>query len=373
MPFCFRLFPILIFASVLSLCAAPFTVFAQELHNDLQGTYRARVIEVRSEETRTVPGGESGVETIYQELEARLLDGPKDGQMVIAANDYLELEVGDTFFLNHFVDINGSERYFVSEPDRRTGLLWFAALFVFVVVLFGGWQGARSLVSLALSFYLIAAFLLPTLIAGYSPAIISIAMAALILVLVMLLTHGFTRTTYVALGGTILAIFATGILAHVAIVVTRLSGFFSEEAIYLNLNTGGTLDMQGLFLGAVIIGVLGLLDDVAITQVHTVAELRKSGASGAQAFTRALRVGREHVSALVNTLALAYTGAALPVLLLFSLSEQSALLLVNREIFAAEIIRTTVGSIGLILTVPLTTWLAVWFKVGDSDRHESTT
>ena len=191
--------------------------------------------------------------------------------------------------------------------------------------------------------------------------------------LVMLLTHGFTRTTYVALGGTILAIFATGILAHVAIVVTRLSGFFSEEAIYLNLNTGGTLDMQGLFLGAVIIGVLGLLDDVAITQVHTVAELRKSGASGAQAFTRALRVGREHVSALVNTLALAYTGAALPVLLLFSLSEQSALLLVNREIFAAEIIRTTVGSIGLILTVPLTTWLAVWFKVGDSDRHESTT
>ena len=152
-----------------------------------------------------------------------------------------------------------------------------------------------------------------------------------------------------------------------------LSGFTSEEVMYLNFDTGGTIDLVGLLLGGIIIGLLGVLYDAAIGQAVAVEELfRAGGASRMHVYTRALRIGREHVGALVNTLAIAYVGAALPLMLLLTHSySQSLSVTLNQELFAAEIIRMLVGSIGIILAVPVTTLVAVWMLQGRVSNHPS--
>lgn len=183
-------------------------------------------------------------------------------------------------------------------------------------------------------------------------------------------THGFNRGSVVAYSGTLLTVLITTIVALYAVHGTSLSGFVDDESVYLNMNTGGTLDFVGLLLGAIIIGVLGVLDDIAVTQVAVVADIYTHSKEETMhgAFVRATRVGREHVSALVNTLVLAYTGAALPLLLYVYLSPVGVNMAMNLEIFATEIVRTVVGSIGLILTVPIVTLLAVVFLRGHSDH-----
>ncbi len=177
----------------------------------------------------------------------------------------------------------------------------------------------------------------------------------------MYITHGFNRITHAAFLGTIVTVAFVGFLAYLGVTMGHLSGFASHEALYLDLQTGGLLDISGLLLAAIIVGILGVLDDVSITQAATVRELRKAAPqlSRLEIYRRALAVGKEHIVSLVNTIALAYAGAALPLLLLLSQREESLLYLMNLEIFATEIIRTLAGSIGLIAAVPITTALAV--------------
>lgn len=168
-----------------------------------------------------------------------------------------------------------------------------------------------------------------------------------------------------------IAVLITGLFALFAVAITSLSGFTGDESTYLNLGTGGTLDFTGLLLGAIIIGILGVLDDIAVTQAAVVSELYDSNPkmSKKEVYSRALRIGREHVGALVNTLVLAYTGASLPILLYFKLADMNFDSVVNLEIFATEIVRAIVGSIGLILTVPIVTILAVTYLKGYKSKH----
>jgi len=168
-----------------------------------------------------------------------------------------------------------------------------------------------------------------------------------------------------------IAVLITGVLAILSVHGSDLSGFNVEESVYLNFNTGGTLDFTALLLGAIIIGVLGVLDDIAVTQAAVVAELFDSnkGMTRREAYKRAIRVGREHVGALVNTLVLAYTGASLPLFMYFYLSLATFGSSVNSELFATEIVRTIVGSIGLVLTVPIVTFLAVLYLKGYKPKH----
>ena len=332
---------------------------AQELHQDVQGVWHAEVLRINSEQEVTVPG--TDVLSREQNITVLLLDGERKGEEVTFDNDFIILEEGDRFFLNYLVTVGGTELYSVREIDRRGALAGVFLAFVFVVIVFGGWQGVRSLLSLAGSLLVIAYVLLPQLVAGVSPVPLSMVVAGAILFFAIFFTHGFNKRSVIAYCGTMLAVFITGALALFSITSASLTGFSSDDAVYLNLSTGGTLDFVGLFLAAVIIGALGVLDDIAVTQVAVVHELFQTGNIKArEVYAKAMRVGREHVGALINTLVLAYTGAALPLLLLFSLSESGPLSIVNREIFAAEIIRALVGSMGLILTVPITTLLAVW-------------
>lgn len=359
-------FPLLLVA--VFLIASPFS-YAQELYNEYQATWRGEVLEVQEQEMREIPGTDT--EHLYQTLYIEILDGPREGKKLTIENDYLELEKGDKFYFNYLKYIGGEEVYSVVNIDRRDSLIFFTLLFVVAVVVFGGWQGVRSLVALLGSFAAIFYILLPGLLQGWNPLLVSFAVASAILFGAIFFTHGFNRESAVAYGGTMLAVCLTGILAIVAVGMSDLSGFISDESVYLNFNTRGSLDFTGLLLGAIIIGVLGVLDDIAVTQAAVVSELYNSNpAMGArEVYRRALRVGREHVGALVNTLILAYTGVSLPLLLYFHQSPLSFGSLVNAEIFATEIIRTIIGSIGLIMTVPIITGLAVYYLKVYTPQH----
>lgn len=268
---------------------------------------------------------------------------------------------------------DGESVYTVKEIDRSFPIIFIGILFAVAILIFGGRQGLRSLISLAGSIFIIIYLLIPTLAKGYSPIFISTIAASAVLFFAIFLTHGFNKRSFVAFCGTIIAVSLTGLLAFFAIDLASLTGLASDESVYLNLNTGGELNFEGLLLAAIIIGSLGVLDDIAVTQVAVVRELvdTKNNLARFQIYKKALRVGKEHVGALVNTLVLAYTGAALSLLLLFSKTNQNLSFIINKEIFATEIIRSLIGSIGLVLAVPITTLLAVFLIHKQKESQDS--
>ena len=342
---------------------------AQELHNDDRGVWRAEVVEVLAAEVRLIPGTDT--EQTYQTINAELLEGPESGKVVTIENDYLVLEVGDLFYANHAVFIDGSESYGVIGIDRLHSMLWLIAVFVGVIVLFGGWQGVRSLTALLASFLVIIYVLMPGILSGWNPLVASVLVASGILFAAIFFTHGFNRESAVAYAGTMIAVALSGIFAIGAVHFTSLTGFAAEASTYLNFNTGGSIDFTALLLGAIIIGVLGVLDDISVTQAAVVTELYNSNKTlpRKEVYLKAMRVGREHVGALVNTLVLAYTGASLPLLLQFYLSSPSLASAINTELIATEIVRTIVGSLGLIMAVPIVTALAVVYLKDYVPKH----
>ena len=364
---------------ILLLVLLPNLSLAQEgsLVQDKTEVVKAEVVEVLSQTEGNIPG--TDVENVSQTISVKILEGGQNGKIVTFENDYILLEKGDKFFLFHSIDgLDGREMYSVRDVDRRYVIMFFVALFIAVVLFFSGKQGVRSLIGLAGSFLVILYVLIPSILKGYPPMLTSVVVATIILFFAIYFTHGFNRVSTVAFSGTVLAVILTGILAYIGVTLARLTGFATEEAFYLNVNTKGALDFTGLLLGGIMIGVLGVLDDIAVTQAAVVRELYNSAAhlTPTEVYKKAIGVGKEHVGALVNTLALAYTGASLPLLLFFSTTDSSVSNIINQEIFATEIIRTVVGSIGLILTVPITTFLAVYFlkdykgKMGlDSHTH----
>lgn len=350
-------------------CIGTQTVHANEVHNSYQGTWRARVVEVLSTEMQTIPG--TNTEHLYQTITAEVFDGPQSSQVITIENDFLELKSGDTFYFNHNIYFNGTESYGVINIDRSNALFFLVALFIIAVLLLGKWQGFRSLCALAGSFFAIFYILIPGILSGWNPLWASFIVASVILFAAIFFTHGFNRESLIAYSGTMTAILLTTLLAIFAVGITNLTGFSSEITTYLNFNTGGSIDFTALLLGAIIIGVLGVLDDIAVTQAAVVTELWKSNAklTKKEVYERALRVGREHVGALVNTLVLAYTGASLPLLLHVYMSSTSVSMALSTELFATEIVRTIIGSIGLILTVPIVTLLAVMFLKNYTPKH----
>ncbi|MBP6856754.1 MAG: YibE/F family protein [Candidatus Pacebacteria bacterium] len=343
----------------------PVALHAQELVEDTTTTYKAHVIKIVSKGSQEIAA--TKVENPTQIIQVEIINGDKKGFITTFENDYVQLEQGETFFLNHTVRTNGTEIFSVSDPYRLKSIIFFVALFILVTIIFGGKQGVRGLVSLVGSLALIFYVLLPGLLSGISPVLLSIGVSSLIIILGSYITHGFNRTTTTAVIGMILTIVITGILATTAVESTRLTGFADEEAIYLNFNTGGTLDFSGLLLGAILIGLLGTLYDASISQAIAVEEIYATNPklTKKEVYKKVLRIGREHIGALVDTLAIAYVGAALPLLLFFVHATNLPFgMIINREIFATEIIRIVIGSIGVILAVPLTTFISTQMLVG---------
>lgn len=343
----------------------PLQSHAQELLQDRVTILKAQVVSIEAKESAHLPGLDLLSEN--QTITAKILEGDDAGREVTFNNDYVQLKSGDRFFLHVAVHTDdGTTHYFVSEPDRTPLLLFFAIMFGVLVLLVGGKPGLRGIISLGGSFALILYVLIPGILQGYSPVLIAIGVASLIIVLGSYVTHGFNKTTSSAVLGMIATVIVTGILAYIAVHAGRFTGYTGEESVYLNLNTRGHIDLIGVLLGGILIGLLGVLYDVAISQAISVEELHKIAPHVPKSviFKRAMRIGREHIGALVNTLAIAYVGASLPHLLLFSFPPVDVVQTVNQEIFSAEIIRILIGSIGLVLAVPITTLIstAILFK-----------
>jgi uncharacterized membrane protein len=249
--------------------------------------------------------------------------------------------------------------YNIQDLERTRPLVLLAALFVAAVIAFGRWQGIRSLIGLAVSFAVIIGFVVPAILDGQSPVTVALVGAMAIMLVSLYMTHGVSRKATAAVVGTALALGLTAALTAGFVTATALTGLGSEEALSASFQAGG-LSLRGLLLAGIIIGGLGVLDDVTISQASLVFELRRADpAAGFGELVRgALVVGRDHIGATVNTLFLAYAGAALPMLVLFTTGGAAFGEVATAETVAVEIVRTLCGSIGLIAAVPLTTLLA---------------
>jgi len=253
----------------------------------------------------------------------------------------------------------GQPLYYIQDLERGRPLLVLAALFVLAVVAFGRWQGIRSLVGLGLSFVVIVSFVVPAILHGHSPILVAVTGAMAIMLISLYLSHGTGPKTTAAVVGTALALGLTALLAIAFVAAASLTGLASEDALSANFVVGG-LSLRGLLLAGIIIGGLGVLDDVTMSQASLVTELHQANPTiGFAALVGgALRVGRDHIAATVNTLFLAYAGAALPLLILFVTGQDSLGTVATTEIVAVEVVRALCGSVGLIAAVPLTTVLA---------------
>jgi len=249
--------------------------------------------------------------------------------------------------------------YYIQDLERGRPMLVLAALFIGAVVAFGRWQGIRSLLGLGLSFLVIVGFVVPSILRGHSPVLVAVTGAMAIMLLSLYLSHGTGPKTTAAVVGTALALGLTAALAIVFVAASSLTGLASEEALGANYAVGG-LSLRGLLLAGIIIGGLGVLDDVTMSQASLVTELHHANPTAGMATLvgGALRVGRDHIAATVNTLFLAYAGAALPLLIVFVTGTDSLSTVATTEVVAVEIVRALCGSVGLIAAVPLTTVLA---------------
>lgn len=251
------------------------------------------------------------------------------------------------------------DSYLIKDFQRGMPLLLLAGLFALAVLLLGRWQGARALVGLLLSFAVLALFILPAILSGENPLVVGILGAGLIMFATLYLTHGFSARTSVAVLGTFVSLVLIGVISMAFSGLARLTGL-DEQTSYLIVSLGHAIDARGLLLAGVVIGALGVLDDVTVTQASAVWELRRANPllGWRDLYAAALRIGRDHVASAVNTLVLAYAGAALPVLLYSSISGVGFGSIVGSQDIAQEILRTLAGSIGIVAAVPVTTVLA---------------
>ena len=298
------------------------------------------------------------------EAEVRLETGPEGGRpatLPIGGGAVQpEIAPGDEVRVTRSADpsLPGAV-YTLADFERRAPILWLAVAFALLVVVFGRLRGALSLLGLGISLVVILAFVVPAILDGSPPLAVAIFGSLAVMLITVSLAHGWSPKSLAAMLGTALSLALVALLALGFTDLAHLTGLASEEATLLLLG-GADVSLEGLLLAGIVIAALGVLDDVTVSQASTVLALKGANPSLGfrELYTRALQVGQDHVSATVNTLVLAYVGASLPVLLIFSSGEIGLLDAVNTELIAKEIVGTLVGSIGLIAAVPITTGLA---------------
>ncbi len=322
---------------------------------------KAIVLEIADEATSQIPG--TGVTQTKQLVTAKIIGESGPDSHITFENDFTPLASGDVFYLRHTTnELDGTNMYAVADLYRLPMLGLLAAVFFVLLFVFGGKQGVRGLLALAGSILLIVYLLIPGMLQGISPSLLATGVGGMIIILGSYITHGFNKTTSIAVVGMLVTVVLTGIAGYIAIHATHLTGYANEEIAYLNFDFQGKLDILGLLYAGVMIGLLGVLYDIAIGQAIAVEELCAAGAhlSRREIYARGIRIGREHIGALVNTLAIAYVGSSLPLLLLVQNSSFGLAYMINSELFATEIIRILIGAIGIILAVPITTFIAAY-------------
>ena len=369
-----------LFISVIILGLSPATTIgAQEVYQESEtlnqegvreaetASFSAEVIEVLKAQEKI---REDGSIFRQQDLKLRGLDGEFKGREIVYegisevevsnANYY---EVGDQVFVDAYTDEYGQETFYVVEFVRSSSLFWLVAIFIVLVLLVGRFKGLKALISLSLSFIIIIKFILPQILKGQDPFLVSLLGGFFILVLIIYITEGWGRKSHLAIFSVSLSLLTTLTLALIFTKAAKLTGLAQEEAIFLIDLGRATINFQGLLLAGFIIGAIGVLDDIIVGQIEAVDSLREANPSlpSKKIFSLAYRIGNTHLGAIINTLFLTYAGAALPLLLLFVINREAGLgmaRVINTEVISTEIIRTLVGSVGVMLSMPIATFLA---------------
>ncbi|MFE9251883.1 YibE/F family protein [Streptomyces sp. NPDC007088] len=329
--------------------------------------------EPRGDAPGAVPGNGGHADGVCEQAKIEVTEGKDRGRTfneLVQPDSPRQLRAGQEVVLAYAPDAPRELQYSVTDVGRKLPMLLLAGIFALAVVVVGRLRGLMALVALAVSFLVLTFFILPAVLQGSNPLVVAVVGASAIMLLALYLCHGLTARTSVAVLGTLVSLLLIGLLGSLFIGWAALTGNTDDNTGLVHGLYPG-IDMSGLLLAGVIIGSLGVLDDVTVTQTSAVWELRQADpAISRRALYRAgIRIGRDHIASVVNTLVLAYAGASLPLLLLFSLARSDVGTVAGSELVAEEIVRTLVGSIGLVASVPVTTALAT--LVVSADRPGS--
>lgn len=346
--------------------AVPSTVSPGDIVESSPTVYAlGKVLSIVEEGTEQL----AGMDDAYQVVLVKIISGDHAGD--VETIEYrsssigfaqVRLKEGASVVLAEMTDARGTI-FYIQDQYRLPVVGMLGLFFALLAIALGRWKGAMSLVGLGVSLLVLVFFVVPHIMAGESPLIISGIGAVAITVSSLFLAHGFTRRTFLAFSATIFVLALAFGLAYVSVMWATLSGASTEEAIFLQVGYLQTLDLRGLLLGGLVIGALGVLDDVTTAQIAAVEEISRANRSlnARELYRRGLSVGREHIASLVNTLALAYVGASFPLFLLFSLPDNPPLwVILNGEMITEEMLRALIGGSALMLAVPISTALAAW-------------
>ncbi|MBU1118178.1 YibE/F family protein [Patescibacteria group bacterium] len=322
-------------------------------------TLEAEIVKIVEEKETDV----MGTKQLYQRLELELTS-PNFGNIIVENGNQplvniVEYKAGDKVLVELTTDLDGGQEYIIIDFIRKDSLILLSIIFVILLVVVAKWKGLFSLLGMIFTFFIVFVFVLPRLLAGDNPILIAVGASLVIIPVSFYLAHGFNKKTTIAIISSIISLIITAALASIFSQIGHLTGLSSEEAGMLSIDQGN-LNMKGILLAGIVIGALGVLDDITISQAAIVDELAKTAnlTKAKDLYTRSMVIGKDHITSMVNTLVLAYAGASLPLLLIFTNNPHPFLEIINYELIAEEIIRTLVGSIGLILAVPITTMIA---------------
>ncbi len=310
-----------------------------------------------------------GLKQKYQKLKILVTKGILKDEEIVVENgagslvQAIEYHKGDRVIISYTKGIEGNDVFYITDFIRTNEILTLFIIFVIISLAIGTKKGLYSLLSMVISFIIIFVFVLPQIQAGKDPVFIAILSSIVIIPITFYMSHGFNKKTTISMMGTFIAVIITGLLANFFVNLTHLSGTASEESMFLQLSNGIQYNLKGLLLAGIIIGTLGVMDDITVSQTAIVYQLYdlRNDLPFSDLFKRSIQIGKEHISSMINTLILVYTGASMPLLLLFMNNPRPFEEILNFELISTEIVRTLVGSIGLILAVPITTYLACHF------------
>lgn len=368
----------LLFAVTIAQTASATDTSTINSDDTLQEFFKARIMKITNEGEEIAL---DGVKTYLQSYELKAVDGAwKDRQITVKNSEFNIIgpdafKPGDVLLIGHSVTDEGLDYFYVVDYVRESAMYILAFLFAGMVLLIGKFKGLKAIVSLAVSFIVIIWFILPQIVHGADPVLISVTGAIIITVLSLYITYGFKYFTHVGAASIGLSLIITVIITKIFTEWTKLTGNVDDNATLLSQMLGANFNVKGLLLAAFIIGAIGVLDDVVINQISLIEELHRTDRSltWQKLFQKGLKVGVDHMSAIVNTLFLAYVGASLPLLLLFSadqLSRYDYSTIINVEIVSTEIVRTLTGSLGLIFAVPIATFIAAVFIPKYFSKHQ---
>jgi len=339
---------------------------------------KGQVTQIISEGETFVEGGPSQP---YQVVKITFLDGPSRGKEITinygkdtTIRENQKVTVGEKVVILKAATPKGTV-YQIVDQYRLDALLPLIIFFFVLILLLSRLKGLGSIIGLFVSLLVITQFIVPQILAGRDALIISIVGSLFIMITTIYLAHGFSRKTHIAVAATFIALILTGILGYFFVDFVHLSGLGTDDTFSLQFGPTANINFKGLLLGGIIIGALGVLDDITTGLSATIEELKKANPNYnfSELVKSGLRVGSEHIASLVNTLVLAYAGVALPLFLFLILNpmKQPLWAILNSEMIVEEIVRTLAGSIGLILAVPITTIFAAWVVTRQKDKNVS--